>query len=207
MRRADFLVLAMLVSACGRSPPPEATAPPAAPPVAAAAASAATNVAGKPDNTNRLVQITRFDCVKAEERDDPNAFPWAQGLSRWAAGGPGGATWNAGNLDCAVEFQTRCTQGVADVELRIGAGLAGTRQAKIEHAGLTQVLVILSADQWRKRFDQSSPLTKRFSYRTATFSAAVIASCEAPETLGPSNGPRLEFSDDRHFSAGFASGE
>jgi hypothetical protein len=35
----------------------------------------------------------------------------------------------------------------------------------------------------------------------------VTASCQAPEMVGPSTGPRLEFADDHHFTAGFARGE
>jgi hypothetical protein len=198
MRRAELvaLVMLLLLSGCGKSPVSEAAAPKPAAPSAAPAA----------DN-QRLVQIERFDCVKAEDQQEPKDFPWAQGVSRWAAGGPGGAAWNADRLWCAVELRTGCTQGFADVELRIGGALSGARQAKIDRAGVQRVTFEVTADQWRKRFDQSSELTKRFSYRTATFSALTIASCESPEKLGPSDGPHLEFADSRHFTAGFAGGE
>ncbi len=67
--------------------------------------------------------------------------------------------------------------------------------------------VDVTADQWESHLDQATPLTERFPYRTATFGAAATASCEAPEAFGPGLGPRLEFADDRHFTAGFASGE
>jgi hypothetical protein len=65
----------------------------------------------------------------------------------------------------------------------------------------------VTAEQWQQHLDQSSVLTERFPYRTATFSASATAACKTPEAFGPSEGPRLEFADDRHFTAGFGGGE
>lgn len=93
------------------------------------------------------------------------------------------------------------------MELRVGGALAGHAQARIEKPGLQLVTFDLTAPQWEQHFDQGSALTERFAYRTATFSATATAACETPEAFGPGNGPRLEFADDRHFTAGFASGE
>jgi hypothetical protein len=143
------------------------------------------------------VRIVRFDCVKAEDLEPGADFLWSQGIASWSRGGPGGATWNAGKLRCAVEIQTDCSRGEADVELRIGGALAGAQQLAFD----------VAAEQWQRHLDQSSPLTERFPYRTATFSAAATAGCKTPEALGPSEGPRLEFADDSHFTAGFADGE
>jgi hypothetical protein len=110
-------------------------------------------------------------------------------------------------LRCAVEFQTGCAQGEADTELRIGGAISGSKRARIDRPGAQQVTFRLLAKQWEKHFDQGSPPTKRFPYQTATFSASVMVSCQAPEVFGPSTGPRLEFADDDHFTAGFAKGE
>jgi hypothetical protein len=156
----------------------------------------------------RLVRILRFDCVKAgEEAGAAAEFPWSKGIGLWTSGGPGGAAWNARSLRCAVEFETGCTQGRADAELRIGGAVSATMTAPIRDAGAQRLVFDLTADRWEKHLDQASPSTKRFPYRTATFSALVMASCEAPETFGPGLGPRLEFADDSHFTAGFAQGE
>jgi hypothetical protein len=186
MRPVNGLAVLVLLSACGQSQPP----------------------AAQPDvKDDRLIRISRFDCATSADLDGVADFPWSKGLSLWAGGGPGGAAWNVSALRCAVELQTTCTRGTADIELRIGGALSEARNAKIEHAGLQQVTFELAADRWEPHLDQESPLTQRFPYRTATFSASVTASCEAPEAFGPSEGPRLEFADDRHFTAGFASGE
>jgi len=199
MRRANCLVVLVLLSACGKSEPP------AAPPVAAPPANEpAVRFATKED---RLVRISRFDCATEADLDSAAGFPWAKGISLWASGGPGGAGWNVSKLRCAVELQTTCTQGVVDIELRIGGALADSGNAKIEHAGAQQVTFDLTPDRWEQHLDEESPLTQRFPYRTATFSASATASCEAPDVFGPSEGPRLEFADDRHFTAGFSSGE
>lgn len=156
------------------------------------------------DRSERLVRISRFDCVTALEG---NTFAWGSGISHWSAGGPGGATWNASKLHCAVEIQTPCTKGTADAELRIGGALVAARRAVIEKSGSQLIFFELLPNHWEPHFDQGSPWTEGFPYRMATFAASVMAKCEAPEPLGPGNGPRLEFADDRHFTAGFASGE
>jgi hypothetical protein len=187
MHRAEclavLLLLALAMAGCGQSqqPPPSAA------------------------STERLVRIARFDCAHSEESEAQ--FPWSQGIASWSGGGPGGAAWNIGKLRCAVELQTNCSRGAADVELRVGGALAGHTRASIEKPGLHLVTFELTAPQWEQHFDEGSALTGRFAYRTATFSATAIASCQAPEAFGPGNGPRLEFADDRHFTAGFASGE
>jgi hypothetical protein len=198
MRRAEYLVLALLLTGCGDSSTP--TPPlPAKPPAGAPSAA--------PRDTTRLVRIVRFDCVKADDLEPGADFPWSQGIAAWSRGGPGGAVWNAARLRCAVEIQTDCGDGEVDVELRIGGALAGTQHAAIDRAGAHQLTFEVMAEQWELHFDQSSPLTERFSYRTATFSAAATAACKTPEPFGPSEGPRLGFADDRHFTAGFAGGE
>jgi hypothetical protein len=156
---------------------------------------------------DRLTQISRFDCVPSSDVTDDAEFPWSKGVSHWSGGGPSGATWNAGELHCAVEFQTRCAQGNADIELRVGGALSGSERPTISRAGAQQISFRLLARKWEKHFDQVSPPTKRVPYRTATFSASVTVSCKAPEVAGPSMGPRLEFADDHHFTAGFAEGE
>jgi hypothetical protein len=155
----------------------------------------------------RLIQISRFDCVTSDDAADAAEFPWTKGISHWSGGGPGGAAWNAGALRCAVEFQTSCAMGHADVELRIGGAISGSERATINRAAAQQITFRLVAQQWERHLDQASPRTKGFPYRTATFSASVTASCQAPEMVGPSTGPRLEFADDHHFTAGFARGE
>jgi hypothetical protein len=184
------LTLLVLLSACGQSQPPAASAQPAANP-----------------DPDRLVRISRFDCATSADVEDVAEFPWSKGISLWSGGGPGGAAWNVSKLRCAVELQTTCARGAADIELRIGSALSEARQLKIEHAGIQHVTFDLAPERWEPHLDQESPLTQRFPYRTATFSASATASCEAPDAFGPSEGPRLEFADDRHFTAGFASGE
>lgn len=196
MRPVNGLAVLVLLSGCGKSEPP--TAPPVNEQVIAQPAVA---------KDDRLIRISRFDCATEADLDGATDFPWPQGISLWSAGGPGGAAWNVSRLRCAVELQTACARGAADIELRIGGALSEAKNAKIEHAGAQQITFDLAPDRWQQHFDQESPLTKRFPYRTATFSASVTASCEAPDAFGPSEGPRLEFADDRHFTAGFASGE
>lgn len=202
MRRVELVMLTLVICACSQRQAP-ATAPEAVP--ANAQVPAPALIAA--ESQQRLVRITRFDCVKAENNNGAQEFPWAQGLSHWPDGGPGGAAWNASKLYCAVEFQPKCTKGSADIELRVGGTLIGTRHATISHDGLQLLGLDLDASQWTKHLDQSSPVTKQFPYRTATFSASIIAACELPEKFGPSLGPRLEFADDRHFTIGFANGE
>jgi hypothetical protein len=138
---------------------------------------------------------------------DGSDITWATGLSIWNDGGPGGASWNAATLICAVEFSTTCTHGDADVELRVGGALLTTQKTPLLQAGLQLVKAELRHTQWKKHLDQTSTLTGRLPYRTATVTAAVFATCTLPEQFGPGIGPRLEFADDRHFTAGFASGE
>jgi hypothetical protein len=197
MRCVRCIALFLLLAASGG---PVRT-PASAQPASSSDASAASG------GQDRLVRISRFDCVMPDDVADNAEFPWPKGLSRWSGGGPGGAAWNAGALRCAVEFQTSCIQGEADIELRIGGALSGARHAKIDRGGAHLVTIDLKAGQWEKHFDQGSSLTKRFPYRTATFSASVTASCQAPEAFGPGMGPRLEFADHGHFTAGFAKGE
>ncbi len=199
MRPANCLALVALLSACGQSQPP------AAPPQTTRPES--TPAAQPAANEDRLVRISRFDCAASSDLDEGADFPWSKGISLWSGGGPGGAAWNVSKLRCVVEYQTTCTRGEADAELRIGGALAEAKHSRIEQAGAQQFTFDLTPERWDQHLDQESPLTQRFSYRTATFSAAVTASCEAPEAFGPSEGPRLEFADDRHFTAGFASGE
>jgi hypothetical protein len=173
----------------------------------AAASSSNTAVPVNEAGLVRLIQISRFDCVTSDDSTDAADFPWSKGISHWLGGGPGGAVWNISELRCAVEFQTSCAQGEADAELRIGGAISGSERAKIARAGIQQITFRLMAEHWEKHFDQGSPLTKRFPYQTTTFSASVTASCQAPQVFGPSMGPRLEFADDHHFTAGFAKGE
>lgn len=156
---------------------------------------------------DRLIRITRFDCVKEDEAGNAAEFPWPQGISPWASGGPGGAVWNASGLRCAVAFETDCTQGEAHVELRIGGALIAAKRVPIADAGARQAAFDLKPDRWEKHLDQIDAKTHRFPYRTATFSASVMASCQKPQEIVPGIGPRLEFADDRHFTAGFAKGE
>lgn len=196
MRPASCLVVLVVLSACGQSQPTAQTSPPASDPTMKITA-----------KDYRLIHISRFDCATSADAEDATEFPWSKGISRWSGGGPGGAAWNVSKLRCAVELQTTCTTGTADIELRIGGALGDSRNARIKHAGPQEVIFELAPDRWEQNLDQKSSLTKRFPYRTATFSASVIASCQAPDVFGPSEGPRLEFADDRHFTAGFASGE
>lgn len=191
MHRVEYLALALLLAGCNNTEPPTKSEP------AAPAASA----------DSRLVQISRFDCAKAEDVSDATSFPWKSGISLWAGGGPGGAAFNADTLSCALEFQTRCARGEADAEVRIGGALGIVEHVKIERAGAQLIRFELPNQRWGQHLDEVSALSERFPYRTATFSAAVTAACETPEAFGPGLGPRLEFADDRHFTAGFASGE
>jgi hypothetical protein len=156
---------------------------------------------------DRLVVISRFDCVRSDDAADAPAFPWDKGIGRWKSGGPGGAAWNAPGLRCVVEFQANCARGIANAELRVGGALTGAKPVEIGRAGLLQATFDLPAGRWEKHLDQVSPATKRLPYRTATFSASVMASCEEPALSVSGTGPRLEFADDRHFTAGFAAGE
>ncbi len=201
MRRVKRVMLVLAICACCQLATPAISSE-------ATLSNAQTAAVAPPgaSSPQRIVQITRFDCVKAGI-DSAKSFPWAEGLSHWPDGGPGGAAWNASKLYCAVEFQPKCTKGAADMELRVGGALIGTRHASISHNGMQLLGLALDAKQWTKHLDQSSPVTKRFPYRTATFSASIIASCELPEKFGPSLGPRLEFADDRHLTIGFANGE
>jgi hypothetical protein len=202
LRQVEYLVLTLLLTGCGDS----STSTPSLPKPPSDAPSTAAPSA-TPGDTTGLVRIARFDCVKADDLEPGADFPWSQGIASWSRGGPGGAVWNAARLRCAVEIQTDCSSGEVDVELRIGSALAGTQHAAIHRAGAHQLAFEVTAEQWELHFDQSSPLTERFSYRTATFSAAATAACKTPESSGPSEGPRLGFADDRHFTAGFAGGE
>lgn len=196
------MVLAPLLVASGGPAPARGTTA-ASPALFAFTRTAAAGNAGQ----GRLIQISRFDCVTPEEVTDENAFPWIKGISRWSGGGPSGATWNASELRCVVELQTDCARGQADIELRVAGAIVASKSATIHRAGTQQITFHLIARQWEKHFDQMSPVTKRFPYRTATFSASATASCSAPEAIGPSAGPRREFTDDQHFTAGFAKGE
>jgi hypothetical protein len=198
MLRANILLLTLFAAGCGSSGSPQPASARVTPPPAPS--TPANDVPG------RLVNISRFDCVSAEQTDSGNDFPWQKGLSRWAGGGPGGAAWNANALRCAIDIHTRCEHGEVDAEMRIGGKLVGAAHAVL-HAGAQLLTLNVGAPAWENHYDEDSQLTKRFPYRTATFSATIIASCQQPDVLGPSEGPRLEFADDLHFTAGFAGGE
>lgn len=198
MHRVEWWMLALMVCACGQRQ---------APAVAPAKTHIAPLALFDAGSQQRLVRINRFDCVKAENRQGAEDFVWAQGLSHWSDGGPGGAAWNASKLYCAIEFQPACSKGAADIELRVGGALVGTQHAAISHDGLQSIGLTLDASQWMPHLDQIGAATKQFPYRTATFSASIIATCELPAKFGPSTGPRLEFADDRHLTIGFANGE
>jgi hypothetical protein len=199
MRLAEHCTLLALIvlGGCTKSEPPRREATPS---------TQATSPQSAADD-QRLVRISRFDCVKAEDAAGSPVFPWDRGISLWKAGGPGGATSNASMLHCALEFQINCTRGEADAEIRISGALSKSQRLKIDRAGAQLIDFELEQQQWEQHFDQGSALTERFPYQTATFSAAITAACEAPEALGPSLGPRREFADDRHFTAGFSNAE
>jgi hypothetical protein len=149
------------------------------------------------------ITIESFDCYKLHS--GPPADFSGPGVSAWRGGGPGGATWNAVELNCKAVIQTTCTDGSVVTETRIGKALVDRKTTAVRGTTVDWRLT-LQPHQWEKNFDEV-PSPNRAAYRTALFRLAALLTCKAPYALQPSLGPRPEFAADRTFLAGFASGE
>jgi hypothetical protein len=120
--------------------PPQPTPPPAADcervpapksPALAAPPSFATD--------GRMVKIVTFDCIKAEDAQEGAQPADTLRISKWTAGGPGGATWNATDLLCFADIETSCDQGELSSALRVGQRRVADQKTAIAQAGSMRI--------------------------------------------------------------------
>jgi hypothetical protein len=207
-RRRRALIAAALVTAaigCSRPPASVGTAPAAAPlpapspaKLAADAGGGAPSAAPAPD-----IRIDSFDCFKAG--GSPEEVDWTP-IGAWHGGGPGGASWNVTDLQCVGAVISTCRDGDVASELRIGRTLVARHTGTLGAAGRTEWRFKVRETQWAKNLDDAHG-AQRAPYRTAIFRLTSVLTCRKPYELSPGIGPRAEFTADRTFLAGFASGE
>ena len=213
LRRLLTMVAALLVAAaasgCARPPASATAAPATAPapapsPTAAPATTAAVDAGSSaPATAVPDIRIDSFDCFKTGGGPDDVAGP---PIGAWQGGGPGGASWNVAELQCAAVVTSTCRDGEVASELRIGRTLVVMHTGHVGAAGRTEWRFKLRQGQWLKNLDDVRD-ARRAAYRTAIFRLTSALTCRKPYERGPGIGPRGEFTADRAFLAGFASGE
>ncbi len=147
-----------------------------------------------------------FDCSKAEDVQEGVKPPDTARISKWMAGGPGGATWNATDLLCFADIETPCEQGQLSSVLRVGQRRVADQKTVIERAGSQRVLLSASERDWKNGLDADKPKRGQ-PFRTAVFSLLIEVSCSKPMEVGPGEAVFGESADSSAFVAGFASGE
>ena len=210
---AECAVIVSLGLACSKAPAQSAksartgsASEQAAPKSTAPTPPVATPTPPSSSAAQRSIEIRSFDCVKVEDTPDVGAQPTEHVLlSRWAAGGPAGASWNASDLTCFASVYADCTEGELTTTLTVGTHRVGSTTASITQHGLQQVTLAVPERSWRRGLD---PVRKPpLPHRTALFVLRVEGSCRSPATFGPGDFPYREVSDVHAFVAGFASGE
>lgn len=177
------------VTECLRGPTP--TAPPIPP-------NAATD--------ERLVKILAFDCIKAEDIQQGEQPADAMRISKWMAGGPSGATWNANDLLCFADVETSCEQGQLSSVLRVGQRRVAEQKTAVGRAGSQQIQLTASERAWRPGLDQDKG-SRGQPFRIAVFSLLIEAACKKPIEVEPGSAVFGDSADSSAFVAGFASGE
>lgn len=158
-------------------------------------------------------RVEFFDCVDQDKDLDGAAsdgetlarLPGDRRLSLWKAGGPAGASWNAGDLRCEAAVRTECTRGKLALELRIGRALVGTRTLVLSSARKGEARFTVKEGVWRKNLDQT--FGKKPVVSTAAFRLSAILTCEVPSEVAPDFARRRDYAAEATFVAGFASGE
>jgi hypothetical protein len=160
------------------------------------------------------IRITYFECADEAKEPEPRTkrapgAPVDKGkrLSRWEAGGPAGASWNAGDLYCPVAIEVECTKGRVQIELRVGRALAETRSLRLSGSRKTAASLLVKEEFWRRNLDDLSSSYRKIPIRTAIVRLGVILTCESPVQVYPGTGDHEDFAADASFVAGFASGE
>lgn len=166
------------------------------------------------DSQTPLLTIEYFDCAELDGKaptilgDSDQEIPQNLAISSWAAGGPGGATWNADALHCRSWANTRCDTGELRWEIRVGTVLVVQKRTAIRSAGIQPgVAFKLTASDWGENFDQLPLNDPPPPYRTALIRARAILVCEAPIRTEPGLWPHREIVAERSIVAGFAGGE
>ena len=160
-----------------------------------------------------LITIEYFDCAELDEEgpaldESRQVIPPNLALSSWAAGGPGGATWNSYALYCRSWTSTRCDTGQVHWEIRVGSALIIEKRITIRRAGIQPgVTFKLTASDWDNNFDQLPPNDPHPPYRTAIIRVRAILVCTVPLITEPGLWPHREIVAERSIMAGFASGE
>ena len=153
---------------------------------------------------SRQLEIREFDCFKAED-EVAGVQPPQTLLSKWAAGGPNGASWNATELVCFADVSTNCSHGELRSVLQIGSRQMVARDQPVNERAPQRVRIPVTEQDWRRSLDR--PRTPALPYRTAMFVLRAECTCLAPEEFSPGTYSYREVSDVRAFVAGFAAGE
>jgi hypothetical protein len=154
----------------------------------------------------RIVKILAFDCIKAEDVQAGVQPADAIRISKWMAGGPGGASWNATDLLCFADIKTSCEQGHLSSTLRVGQRRVATQKTAITLSGPVHIRLSASERAWTTGFDVDKGERGR-SFRTAVFSLLTEVSCTKPVEVAPGDAVFGQSADSSAFVAGFASGE
>jgi hypothetical protein len=169
-----------------------------------------------PDASSRTVKIVYFECAENAKESESEALsktspnkPIEKGkrLSRWEAGGPAGASWNAGDLYCPSEVAVQCAKGKVHLELRIGRALVDARTLPVSPKGKIVSSFLVKEQSWRRNLDEPSSAYRQSQIKTAIIRLGVILTCELPEKVFPGGAAHDDFAADVAFVAGFASGE
>ena len=153
----------------------------------------------------RGVEITEFDCAKAEDFPPGRQTGTPQRLSQWQAGGPSGASWNATNLKCFADVRAQCARGELRAQLLIGQRAAVGNTFAITVSGPQRIELDVPERTWRRELDAARK--PELPYRTALFTLRVEVSCQEPEAHDPVADRYTDVADVRSFVGGFASGE
>lgn len=151
----------------------------------------------------RMLRISTFDCIKAE---DAQQGADAARVSKWNAGGPGGANWNATDLLCFADIETSCERGQLTSSLRVGQHRVAKQTTAIDRAGPLHIQLTAPERAWTSGLDADKPGRGHF-FRTAVFSLLVEATCTQPTEVGPGEASFGDSADSSAFVAGFANGE
>lgn len=192
---------------CSVHPELPPTPPPAAdcqPPIAPVQTPAATPPNAASDA--RMLTISTFDCIKAEQAQEATEPADAARVSKWNAGGPGGANWNVTDLLCFADIETSCERGQLTSALRVGQHRVTKQTTAIDHAGPYHIRLTAPERAWRSGLDADKPGLGHF-FRTAVFSLLVEASCTQPIEVAAGQAAFGYSADSSAFVAGFASGE
>ena len=154
----------------------------------------------------RFLRITLFDCSKAEDIEEGAQPADSSRISKWMAGGPGGAAWNATDLLCFAEVNTACEQGELSSILRVGQRRVAEQKTAIAHAGPQPIQLSAPERVWKSGLDPAAPARSR-PFRTAVFSLLTEVSCSKPLEVSPGDATFDDSADSSAFVAGFASGE